>query len=338
MNSKALIVSATSLVLSAVLLGWSPSATAAKRLEVLPMASIVRPFKLADEDFQWQTVVQSHLDGQPIHDAVFRQPTGPTEAIPVDCSETESIGVYFEVKTESKHKDQMRPFRFSWSHQGIDAEEPVRNKFRGAWTVPRVQGVLLYSDRLQLTEPRRVNGEWHLRVYHMGEEIYREEFNLMFCERPYTPRWYRDNTAQVTTVSTGAAGAVGTTAIAVSSLAAAPVVDDPLIREIDDTIEWIDLALNDYIREYLASVGLRDKEFDSIERKLMRTVRQERKENPAAYKQVPENIHLLQAKVQFLQSAHPAFQDDRFPDTVTAKFQELGELEERLRQEEAARK
>ena len=133
---------------------------------------------------------------------------------------------------------------------------------------------------------------------------------------------------------------LGSATIAVSAIAGesghspAAVDNDPLIADIDATIASIDSALNDYIREYLESVELHASEFRSIEQKLERRVKRERKDNPAAYKQVPPNIHLLQAKVQFLQSAHPEFQDGRFPQAVTDKFTKLAELEQRLRDEE----
>ncbi|MDJ0759589.1 MAG: hypothetical protein QNJ19_09320 [Woeseiaceae bacterium] len=329
MNAKILYVCATSLALGTAMLCASPEASASKRLEVLPMTSIVRPYKLEDDAYNWKVVVQSHLDGEPVHDTVFRRPTGPTEAVQVDCSQTQSIGVYFEVKSESKHKNMMRPFRFSWSHNDIDPEEPVRSDFKGAWLLPKVQGVMLFSDHLKLTDARRKNGEWKLRVYHMGEEIFREEFNLMFCDRPYAPRWYRDGAAATTTAAVGAA------AITVSGFSEVSATGDPLIDEIDATIESIDSSLNDYIREYLEMVQLPDTEFRSIERKLERTVKAEREDNPATFNQVPEDIHLLQVKIRFLRSAHPAFEGKQIPESVGGKFAKLGELEERLRQEEA---
>ena len=110
--------------------------------------------------------------------------------------------------------------------------------------------------------------------------------------------------------------------------------DDPLIADIDATIASIDSALNDYIRDYLESVGLHASEFRSIENKLERRVQRERKDDPAAYKQVPPNIHPLQAKVQFLQSAHPEFMGGRFPQALTDKFAKLAELEAQLKSEQ----
>lgn len=326
MNSTVRIAVVTPFALLAALVSVTPDARAASQLDVLPITSIVRPIKLDPDEYDWETVVQTHLDGGTAHDAVFREPTGPTEAVPVDCSQTESIGVYFEVLSASKFKDQMRPFRFSWSHNDIDAEKPVRSKFHGAWLVPKIQGVMLYGDRLKLNDARRVNGQWRLQVYHMGEEIFREEFDLVFCERPYAPRWFRDNAVQTTVAAVGGAA---------TGAASQAVPYDPLIADIDATIASIDTALDDYIRGYLKSVKLRDSEFAAIEKKLERRVMQERRENPAAYRQIPEDIHLLQAKVQFLQSAHPEFQDGRFPQAISDKFAKLSELEQRLRDEEA---
>ena len=130
MNKKTVTALLITLASPFVLLIPDFAASAASRLEVLPMTSIVRPVNLDDDDYRWEAVVQSHLNGNIVHDSVFRPPTGPTEAVPVDCSQTLSIGVYFEVKTESKHKDKMRPFRFSWSHDGIDQESPLRSDFK----------------------------------------------------------------------------------------------------------------------------------------------------------------------------------------------------------------
>ena len=48
----------------------------------------------------------------------------------------------------------------------------------------------MYSDFLELTKARRVDGEWLLTVHYLGEEIYREEFELSDCEVPYAPDWY----------------------------------------------------------------------------------------------------------------------------------------------------
>lgn len=327
MNSAVRLIIVTALTLLAVLVVCAPDARAAARVDVLPIASIVRPFKLDPDEYDWEAIVHAHLDGRIEHDAVFRRPTGPTEAIPVDCSQTESIGVYFEVRSQSKFKDQMRPFRFSWSHDDIDSNEPVRSTFRGAWLTPKLQGVMLYGDRLKLNDARRVNGQWRLQVFHMGEEIFREEFDLVFCERPYAPRWFRDNTAQT--------AAVGVAAINVNDTARTEIPDDPLIAEIDATIASIDATLDDYIRDYLKSVKLRASELGSIEKDLERRVRQERHDQPMTYRQVPENIHLLQAKIQFLQSAHPEFRDGQFPQAVSDKFAKLSQLEQRLRDEEA---
>lgn len=147
----------------------------------------------AGDDVDWEAVIHAHLAGRPVYSSVFRQPSGPLSSIVTSCNSTRSIGVYIQVIAEIKEGKARRPLRFSWSHTGIDPEKPVLNRFRRSWFLPEVQGVLLYSNFLELTDKRRIDGEWILTVHYLGEEIYREEFELIDCDVPYAPDWYEDD-------------------------------------------------------------------------------------------------------------------------------------------------
>ena len=172
--------------------GSSPNVVEEPPLRVLPISSIVLPVDTDDDQLSWKPVVQAYLAGRPIYDSVFRQPSGPFSTIDVSCNRARSIGVYIQVdsKMQEPRTEARRPLRFSWSHKGIDGDKPVVNRFRPAVLILEVQGVLMYSDFLELTKARRVDGEWLLTVHYLGEEIYREEFELSDCEVPYAPDWY----------------------------------------------------------------------------------------------------------------------------------------------------
>lgn len=173
--------------------GYTPDNAEESRLRVLPISSIVLSVDTDDDQFDWEKVVHAYLAGRPIYNSVFRHPSGPLSTITTSCNWTRSIGVYFQVDSEVQEGKARRPLRFSWLHQGIDPEKPVLNRFRRSWFMPESQGVLLYSDFLDLTEGRRVDGDWILTVHNLGEEIYREEFELIDCNVPYAPDWYEDD-------------------------------------------------------------------------------------------------------------------------------------------------
>ena len=175
--------------------GSTPNGANEPRLRVLPISSIVLPVNTEDSQFSWKPVIQAYLAGQPIYSSVFRHPSGQFSEIAITCNRTRSIGVYIQVDSEiNKPKGQAtRPLRFSWSHAGIDGEKPVVNRFHEAWGRLEIQGVLLYSDFLELTKARRIDGEWLLTVHYLGEEIYREEFELSNCDVPYAHDWYEDD-------------------------------------------------------------------------------------------------------------------------------------------------
>ncbi len=107
-------------------------------------------------------------------------------------------------------------------------------------------------------------------------------------------------------------------------------IDVALIAEIDATINEIDAALDRYIREYLDDLGIGESEFRDIERKLERRVKRERRAYPDTYAAVPENIHMIQTKIRFLQPVHEGFADGKYPDSLKAQFRKLAELEARL--------
>ena len=171
----------------------STDETQKPRLRVIPISSIVRPIKSVDEGLDWETVVQGHLTGQPVYDTVFRRPTGPVSPVVAYCDKTRSLGIYIEVDTENLERVVQRPLRFTWSHMQSPNDEPARSTFRQAWFMPRVQGVLVYSDTMSLSKERRIDGEWEVAVFYLGEEVYRESFMLMDCDKPYAPDWFEDD-------------------------------------------------------------------------------------------------------------------------------------------------
>ena len=162
-------------------------------VRVIPISSIVEPIKPVDHEYDWEAVIQGHLTGAPVHDEVYRRPSGPVATVPVFCNKTRALGVYIEVDGPIPERTGIRPLRFTWSHVPSDEAEPARSIFRQAWFMPRVQGVLIYSDKMTLTKERRLDGEWEVAVFRLGEEIYREGFLLMDCDKPYAPEWFDDN-------------------------------------------------------------------------------------------------------------------------------------------------
>lgn len=163
------------------------------RFHVIPISSNVHPIKSADGGLGWEAVIQGHLTRQPVYDSVFRRPTGPVSPVVAHCDKTRSLGIYIEVDTDIPERVAQRPLRFTWSHLQSRADEPARSTFRQAWLLPRVQGVLIYSDTMKLSKNRRVDGEWEVAVFHLGEEVYRETFMLMDCDKPYAPDWFEDD-------------------------------------------------------------------------------------------------------------------------------------------------
>lgn len=162
------------------------------RLRVIPISSIVYPIKSSDDQLDWEAVIQGHVTGRPVHDSVFRRPAGPVSPVLVYCDKTRSIGIYIEVDTEIPKRVAQRPLRFTWTHLPSRNDEPARSTFRQAWMLPRVQGVLIYSDTMLLSKQRRLDGEWQVAVFHLGEEVYRESFLLMDCDKSYAPDWFED--------------------------------------------------------------------------------------------------------------------------------------------------
>ena len=160
--------------------------------KVVPITSVVVPVKDTDEQLNWEEVVQAYLTGNRLFDAKYRSPTGPTFGVAVDCSRSQKLGAIIEFKTKKRDVDDVLPLRFSWTHS--DSSDDVRDQtnFRAAWFMPKIKGVLIYSDYLSLSDERRRNGTWVLRVYYLGDQVYREEFDLEFCERDYAPNWYRE--------------------------------------------------------------------------------------------------------------------------------------------------
>jgi hypothetical protein len=160
--------------------------------KVIPITSVVTPVKESDGQLNWEEVVQAYLSGNQLFDAKFRRPTGPTYAVAVDCSRSRELGAIIEFKTKTRDVNDVRPLRFSWTH--TDADDGVQGftEFRGAWFMPRVNDILIFSGYLPLKDERRRNGTWMLRMYHLGEQVYREEFQLEFCEKIYAPIWYQD--------------------------------------------------------------------------------------------------------------------------------------------------
>ena len=160
------------------------------RLRVIPISSVVHPVKPVDDALDWEAVIQGHVTGRPVHDSVF--PAGPVSPVLVFCDKTHSIGIYIEVDTDIPKRVAQRPLRFTWTHAESSDEKPARSIFRQAWLLPRAQGVLIYSDTMSLSKQRRLDGEWEVAVFHLGEKVYRESFLLMDCDKPYAPDWFED--------------------------------------------------------------------------------------------------------------------------------------------------
>ena len=159
--------------------------------KVIPVASVVVPVKETEDLLTWEEVVQGYFTRNRRFDDKYRRPTGPTYGIAVDCSRNQRLGAIIEFVTGKRNVNEVLPLRFTWSHTDAD-ETGSRTKYRNPWPMPRLKGVLIYSDYLSLSDKRRRNGSWVLKVYHLGEQVYQEEFDLKFCEREYAPVWHDD--------------------------------------------------------------------------------------------------------------------------------------------------
>lgn len=159
---------------------------------VIPIASVVVPTKETSEQLNWETVVQAYYSGNRLFDETFRKPTGPTYGVAVDCRRTQKLGAILELKTDKRNVDDVLPLRFSWTHSTLSKDVPDQTKYHTAWFRPKQSGILFYSDYLSLSDERRRNGTWELKVYYLGNQIYREDFDLEFCDEEYAPNWYRE--------------------------------------------------------------------------------------------------------------------------------------------------
>lgn len=170
----------------------SPAEAQKPGLHVIPISNVVRPLKPVDGALDWLTVVQSHLTRQPVYDSVFRRPAGPVSPVIVHCDTTRSVGIYIEVHRDIPEREALRPLRFTWTYLQSSDNKPARSTFRQAWYAAMAQGVLVYSDMMLLSKERRIDGEWQVAVFHFGEEIYRQSFMLMDCDKPYAPEWFEE--------------------------------------------------------------------------------------------------------------------------------------------------
>ena len=159
---------------------------------VVPITSVVVPVKESDEQLNWEEVVQAYLSGDRLFDSMYRRPTGPTYALAVDCSRSRRLGVIIEFKTRKRDINEVLPLRFSWTHSNASDDDKGQSKYQGAWFMSKLGGKLIYSDFLSLADEHRRNGTWVLRVYYLGNQVYREEFDLKFCESDYAPKWFRE--------------------------------------------------------------------------------------------------------------------------------------------------
>ncbi len=112
----------------------------------------------------------------------YHYPNEPPGALPVDCNNTEMLGIHYLVKRTKKHQYRRKKLdvRYVWKHSNfaLDNEEADYNRvywyFKG-------ESSLVLGESIELRDETKINGVISLEASIGSDVILRNSFELTGC-------------------------------------------------------------------------------------------------------------------------------------------------------------